>query len=837
MKKLPQAFHNHIHFIIIVPLLIIVMTWPTILHVFDTNTFAVPTRNIDVWQKLWDVWHAQQFLAGRTSFYHSEAMFYPLGLSLAFENFSLPHMLAVNALGAFLPPANAFSLTYLLIVFAVALSAYLYCFYLFEDRWLALLGAAVFGFSQHIIAHAAHPDVNLIVSLPLSAYFFQRGIQESRTRYLVYCGITVGFTAFMSIYIFVCVLITLALIVIYFAIERWKEPRYWRWILLLCLVIGLASAGRIAPMLADAGELASALSKNTTQETGTDLLSYFVNYRHPLTTPALKALFQADSPFYSPHTSYLGYLPLALIIIGFFKSGYRRQMLPWLALALPFLLLRLGSVLEIDGQEYSNIILPKSFLDDLLPAIFSPFHAADHFQMGILLPLSVMTCYGIKSILESRPKNQRSIITLAVIALVALEYYETTAARVIPDQQLAFIESLRQENFDRQPRLINLPMGRQPSKLYGFYQTLTGFPQVEGLSGRTPPEAYAYIDGNLLLKAWRRGTGVHCFPPLQSEFISALDQLQNDGFTHIIWHHWLGEDMKIASSFVDVPASYSDDYVTIFRVEDLRQSCDLTTSVNQSALEDLQDLESSSAIIPMGGSAILSLLSNEGPHQVERHNGAAVLFGLHHYTTLVLEEGAVAAPDSSYEDDLGADELLASHSVILLAYDPQTADPDSIRSYRDWLTSAFKSCRRLTETNEAVIEYFLKSAFPCELALAERPLEVHYANGVQLGNLLVERESGLLDLHLLWTRLPLDAQAFSIQFIDAEGARVEGADFVIGLEALDHQRVDAASLPPGDYLVKMILYDYDTGASVAGAVTAEGSSFDRELEIARLTID
>ena len=229
---------NHLHFIIIVPLLIIVMTWPTIVHVFDTGTFAVPTRNTDVWQKMWDVWHAKQFLVGRADFYYSETMFYPTGVSLVYQNFSLPHMVIINLLNTLLPIANAYNITYLLIVFVATLSAYIYLYYLFGDKWLALLGAVIFGLSQHVVSHVAHPDVNLIVSLPLSAYFFQRGIQEHRRQHILLCAITVGFTAFMSIYIFVCVLITMALIVLYFAIDRWREARYWRAIVVLCLIIG-----------------------------------------------------------------------------------------------------------------------------------------------------------------------------------------------------------------------------------------------------------------------------------------------------------------------------------------------------------------------------------------------------------------------------------------------------------------------------------------------------------------------------------------------------------------------------------------------------------------------
>lgn len=813
------------------------MTWPTLALVVDTDTIAFPSRNYDVMQKLWDVWHGGQFLAGKTSFYHSDAMFYPIGVSLAFENFSLPHMLSVGALGAILPASNAYNLTYLLIVFAVAVSGYVYLNYVFRDRWLATMGAAVFSLSQHVIAHAAHPDVNLILSLPLTAYFFQRGIREARVRHLVYCGLIAGLTAFFSLYIFICALIALALFILGSAIVRWNDARFWRWMLLLGLIIALASAGRVLPMLTDNAELASALSKNATQETGADLLSYFVNYRHPITTPLLKTLFGAGSPFYEPHTSYLGYLPLALIIIGLLRPGSRRAALPWLALGLPFLLLRLGSVLQVDGERFSHIVLPKSLLDDLLPALFSPFHTTDHFQMGVLLPLAVMSCYGLKTVLAARPANQRALITLAVIAGIAFEYYHTVSVRVIPAEQLDYIEWLREDSTDQEPRLINLPMGRQLAKLYGFDQTLTGFPQVEGLTGRTPPSAYAYIDSHFLLSAWRGGASVHCLPPFQNMYIAALDQLESDGFTHIIWRHGRREDAAIANSFADVAWAYRDDTVNIYRLEGLRRSCDLSKSLSPATLEPLRRLAASPAIVPQRGSAILSVLSDDEVEQSDEQHNAAVLFGLHRYARLALADGEVTAQPGPEGDAPAVDELLASNSVILLVYDPRTADANEIGSYRAWLATRFKSCRRLTETPAAVVEYFLDERFPCQLAVAAEPLQIHYANGIQLGNLLVEFSEGYVDLHLLWTRLPDDAHAFAIQFIDADGARAGGADFVLGLEPLAHHRVDLSTLPAGDYQVKLILYDYATGASVSGTETASGSSFDRALKIARWVIE
>ena len=835
LTRPPARIRRHLPFLIITTALIIAMTWPAMALVFDADAFAVPTRNADVWQKLWDVWHWQRFLAGESSFYHSDALFYPVGVSLAYENFSLPQMIAVGLLSAILPIASAYTLTYLLIVFAVACSAYVYLNYLFRDRWLAILGACVFGFSQHVIAHAAHPDVNLILSFPLTAYCLQRGIREGRLRHLLAGGFIAGFTAFLSLYIFACLLISLALMILAYAIGRWKDLRFWRWMLLLALAIAFASAGRVLPILSDSHDLSAALAKGATKETGTDLLSYFVNYRHPITTPVLKSLFAVDSPFYEPHTSYLGYLPLALIIIGLLRSGSRRLMLPWLALALPFLLLRLGSALQIDGEQFSHIVLPKAFLADLLPPLIAPFHATDHFQMGLLLPLAVMTGYGLKSIIGARPANQRRLITLALAALIAFEYYETTASRVLPAEQLAFIDWLREDGAEATPRLINLPLGRQHSKLYGFHQTLTGFPQVEGLTGRTPPAAYAYIEGNLLLNAWRGGDGILCFPPRQSIYLSALEALRKDGFTHVIWHHAIARQPALARSFVDAQAAYSDEYARVYRLEDLRQSCDLSASLSPSLLEPLRRIESSPVIVPQAGSAILSILSDESSAAPGVRIHEAALIGMRRHATVTLADGEVVPPPGLEGDAPAVDDLLASKRVILLAYNPQTADAQATASYRAWLADGFNSCRRLTETDEAIVEYFLDDAFACELAFAAAPLEVHYEKGIQLGNLLAEASESALDIQLLWKRLPAEAHALSIQFTDGDGDRAAGEDFVIRGDAFVRRRIDASRLPPGEYEVKMILYDYASGASVSGAVASSQTRFERALAIASWT--
>ena len=126
--------------------------------------------------------------------------------------------------------------------------------------------------------------------------------------------------------------------------------------------------------------------------------------------------------------------------------------------------------------------------------------------------------------------------------------------------------------------------------------------------------------------------------------------------------------------------------------------------------------------------------------------------------------------------------------------------------------------------------------YSCDLAITDNPLEIHYDNNIQLGNLLPIQNEDALDLYFLWKRLPQDSHSFSIQFFDADGNKALGQDFVIGLEPLAHHRINMSALEPGDYQVKLIVYNFETRVSVPGTVISADAHFDRELEIMRLTI-
>ena len=612
---MPRVFRNHLHFIVIVSILIAAMTWPAVRHVFDASVFWLPTVNADVWMKFWDAWYFKSLIAGQADFYFTDLLFYPDGVSLVYHNFNVPHMVVFGGLQAVMPASNAFNLTYLLIIFSTALSAYVYLCCLLKDKWVSLFGAVVFGLSGHVVGRAAQPDVSWIATLPLAFYFFHRGVDEKRWLFIGISGALTGLTAFIGMYTYVCILLALSLYILYFAQSRWRNPHFWMRIALLFFVIGAISIVRIYPMTADSRSLDDALSKGSGRERENDLLQYFINYEHPIVSELIEtSAVQFEKPG-SWNTSYLGYIPLLLIGFGIAKTVYRRKMLPWLLLILPFLILRLGSVLRINTQDFPGIFLPKHYLDEIFPAIFEGFHTLSHFQAGVLLPLAALSCYGLMTLLKSVSAQHRTRIILICIALVAFEYYRLPKERIVADEETAFLDWLWLEEDQDSIRLINLPMSRGNSKPYLFYQTLNGYLQVEGLASRTPPEAYQYIKNNLLLNAWRANLSIQCASSNQTEYMmtsiawSDLNDLVNDGFSHIVFHHALHYAEYLAGSFLDVLPSYEDEFVSIYRLKDLRDSClDLIIQNYGLALREFTDTQSPFAVLYDNGVLFANLL-------------------------------------------------------------------------------------------------------------------------------------------------------------------------------------------------------------------------------------
>ncbi|MCY3976926.1 MAG: hypothetical protein OXG23_02395 [Chloroflexi bacterium] len=571
MRKLRSAIREHLHFIAVATLLTLVMTFPTVLYLFRTDVMWLPIGSGND-ANHWDIWYWERLLRGLEARSYTNVIFYPEGVSLVHHPFlQQPAMLLRIFLQQFMPLTNAFNIVFLMVIFSNALAAYLYALWLFKDKWAALVAAVVFGFSPHATNNPDQLHDATMASIALAVYFFHRGIVEKKSLLVVAAGLMGGLTSTVSPYSFTCLMLTLAAVVVGFAIRRWRSLRFWRGIGLLALFTVMSSAPSIYPMMANANGLEEALEFHANEQKH-DLVSAFVNHENPLFGPPLNALLDTPADARISFTSYIGMVPLALVCIGLFSGSTRRAMLPWLILAAGFFVLRLGSTLSINGVAYPDILLPKYYLNEIFPSVFKSFNATKRFNIGFFLPFSLLAGYGVIALRAKMPQAARPLIILLLVGLIMVEYYTPIVDRVYNIKEFEYIDWLNRESAD-EIRLINVPMGRTNAKLYALHQAFNGFPHAAGSMSREPKSAYDYVRANSILNSWWTRAPLLCDVATRDLYLSALGRLESDGFSHVVFHQEARYRDLIADGLANAAPSYRDDYVWIYRLEGLRESC------------------------------------------------------------------------------------------------------------------------------------------------------------------------------------------------------------------------------------------------------------------------
>lgn len=835
MLRLVRA---HSHFLITITLLTLAVTFPTIEYVLRTDVFWHPGGgDYDVYVEFWEIMYGAKVLSGQADRFYTDLLFYPEGVSLAFHKIFWLESIFVNVLSVVLPISNAFSAFYLFIIFSSAFSAYVYALWLFKDRWIALCSSVVFGLSPLVTAHPHNPSHAWIALIPLSLYFFHRGLIEDRRLFVAAAGLLAGLAVTTILYVYAIVGMSLAFYVVAFAIRRWRDPLFWRCVLLLFVCFALTSFGYIFQLLSDAETLNAAIAWHGAIEIGTDALSYLVNFDNPIFGSLASAFIGNPDSSSLSSTSVLGFAPLLLIGVGYSDAWARRKMLPWSLLCAPFLVLRLGSHLTFNGVPYPEVLLPKHFLDLILPSIFEAFWEADHFMMGALLPFALLTGYGLVAVKNRFPHRSAShYLVLALSVIITLEYYVPVKGVTILDERTAFLDWLEEENERVQIRLINVPMGRLNAKRYMLDQALSGYPHAEGTISRTPVRAYDYVRANYLLNAWHSRRPIHCEMADRDDYLAGLAELDEDGFSHVVYHQRMQNQADIHESFEIAEPTYSDDYVAIYRLSDLRDSCPAAPSARQRFTRAYADALLQQSILDErpGPVAVFPPTPEAGDH---------LLRYLRYFTdsdhtvlTIAGNDGRDIRIRSSELPNADTVIDLEQYAALWLVNDRAEFDAESIAAYQEWFNQRFSFCARYHERERENIDLYLRADIPCSAIDGSSAFEVSYDGGAQLHNLSYVKQAEHIRFFLAWSNPTPVHYAFSLQFFDDDGRMALQHDAVINRWVLTSLEMDTSSLPDGTYSIQLIVYDYETRVSQGGTLTRTGGRFERELEIASIKL-
>jgi len=287
-----------------------------------------------------------------------------------------------------IPVDDAYNLLFLLILCFNAICGYALIRYLIKDKWISIFGAVVFVVATPYPFGQTVPDIIMIGTLPLTLYLLIRSITESRWRFAALAGLCAGITAFIGIYVFAFILLTVGFIVLFKSLSLWKQGAFWRDLLIFILVCGATSIFRLYPMLLDSTHLEIAQARYQGKSHSNELLEHFVLVNNPFTGLLFGNPLDPRDDYYNSAVrkeykeAYLGYINLVLIACAFLCQPRRRRLLPWLAILLFFAIMRLGAYLTFNGIHYEDIILPERFVRDRVgPAV--PFARLENTRIRI----------------------------------------------------------------------------------------------------------------------------------------------------------------------------------------------------------------------------------------------------------------------------------------------------------------------------------------------------------------------------------------------------------------------------------------------------------------------
>ena len=830
ISRFVQLLRNHWPVLLIVPLVVIATTWPTFPRIFDADEFWLHVVHHDKWLRIWDAWHIEQVLAGQADLFYTDSWFHPQGTSLRYYSYVYPHALLLIALRAVMPVDDAYNLLFLLILCFNAFCGYALIKHLIKDKWISLFGSIVVLMSAPFPNGSTVPDLITIGTLPLTMYFYLRAESERNWRFAILAGISAGVTVLISVYVFAFILLSIGIYALVKSLSHWKQSAFWLNLLIFVVVCGSISLLRFYPMLLDRAQLLQAVEVSNVQMRSNDVLEFFVLPNNPFTGPLFGEPIDArdyhvDSLVRRQHKEgYLGYINIFLVACAFLFQSRRRRLLPWALILVFFAVLRLGTHLTFDGVEYADIVLPQRLLRDWFPALFGNIGYAKYYDIGMVTPLAALASFGLAALLRSKPAKARILVSLICAIVVTFEFYIPRFGQTIEEEKTAFIPWLQSEPAD-EIKLIHLPMMQYTRPYYLHVQMLTDYPQANGFGTRLKWSARSYIEGNMLLHHWHYNRNVHCLPHNKQSYTRDLDQLLADGFSHIIAHNWLYGDQFTRHSLMNIPPVYDDGFVSIYRVEDMRLSCQ-----NQAAeLPRFIHFTQSSAAIPGAGTSILSLHPIQAIDPDLFDYLGSLFSDWRSLVHLYLDDGE-RVMQSAGQPYTGLDPIVKDNQIINLLYNRREAVPDLLID--DAAFDGFNRCQRDAHDDGAVIELYVNRDFSCELITSDNPFQARYDNGIRLENLAIQTDQDALDLQFMWSNLPDEAHSISLQVFDAAGEKVLGQDSVIGHVTLDRQRVDISSLPPGAYRVKLILYRFDTGAVVGGSASEDGGRIDRALDVA-----
>jgi hypothetical protein len=345
-------------------LISLVATWPLVL----VGGARIVGDQGDAWQTLWGFWwlHESVVTLHRSPMF-ADVIAWPHGMPMWFQSWDLPSALAVLPLWGVLPEVSLYNLALFASYPAAGFTVYLLCRELWGEAVPAFLAGCLYTFSTYHFGHSL--ALLHIASMQWSPLYVLGLVRCRRPGWTapVLAGVGLALAAAASVYhLMFCIVVTLVLLAYWLTVDR--HPRLTRGFVqrvgALCAVflvlVGWLYVGMVRAYLAE-----PYLGSHNAALFSADLQSFFLPNAASARAGS-SGSWREWTGNSSENTAYIGYVALALALVGAIRTRAAR---PYLLVAAAGFVLALGPLLHVGGVVWRDPLLPYGWLVRAVPVL------------------------------------------------------------------------------------------------------------------------------------------------------------------------------------------------------------------------------------------------------------------------------------------------------------------------------------------------------------------------------------------------------------------------------------------------------------------------------------
>lgn len=488
---------------------------------------------------IWNIWYGwRALLDPGISFTFTNKIFYPEGVSLWYNGWSFYNLFLSFLLKQILTPAGVYNILIMHSFPLAGLGAYFLVRHFTNHTLVAITAGLIFAFNPSHLAHSLHHmNITSIQFFPFFLLFFIKAISSSSRKNLLLASI---FFLLLAMCDWNWMIFAVIIMLYFFIISAYKKNMLDnRDMLKKIAVIVVPTILALSPWFY--GMIIESIRYSISSEGGhssfvVDVVAFILPYYlHPLSS--LNFIAELNNLYTGnlwEATAYLGIVNIILLIYAVRKLANRTAV--WSGALLFFGILSMGSYLHFAGWTLP-LLFPFSIVKYI--PILKHVRAPARFITLVYLFITIIVGYSLADLVKRFPSMLTGkLFIVSVILLVIIDFYPRDIATTeisLPNCYQTIITN----NQEKEAGILDLPSGREPSIRYLMYQTMHGFPIMEGF---IPRKSKQTLIDTLNMENLER----------------QKDQLMRVNIKYIVWHKTIEE------TSVDKIDRYRDNYTAIY---------------------------------------------------------------------------------------------------------------------------------------------------------------------------------------------------------------------------------------------------------------------------------